>query len=236
MHRLAIFVEGYTELVFVDKLLNEVAGSKNIIIEKRKIRGGSTVQRTMRQICATKQETDQKFYIQIFDCGGDDLVKNRILEEHENLTKKGYVKLIGLRDVRPQFSHAEIPRLEQGLRYKIKTNLAPVSFILSVLEIENWFLSEHTHFHLIEPSITVDAIKAQLGFDPENDDMSQRLTPADDMNDCYQIGGEEYRKDNSSRTAKKLDYAQVYFNLRGKIPYLDRLLSDIDEFLDLETT
>jgi len=233
MHRLAIFVEGYTELIFIEKLLEEIAGGKNIIIEKRVIRGGSAVPRTLRLISAIKEDTGQKFYIQIFDCGGDEQVKTRILEEHEGLTNKGYIKLIGIRDVRPQFTQNDIPRLEKGLRYQIKTKFAPVSFILSVLEIEAWFLSEHTHFPKIDPSITASSIKAQLGFDPVNDDMSQRLSPSTDIHDCYQIGGKSYKKRKTTRTVKNLDYAHVYLGLRPKIPYLDRLLTDIDDFLDL---
>ncbi|OWK45365.1 hypothetical protein FRUB_01696 [Fimbriiglobus ruber] len=49
----------------------------------------------------------------IVDCGGDHQVKSRILEEHENLTKTSYQKIVGIRDVRPDFTSADIPRLEK---------------------------------------------------------------------------------------------------------------------------
>jgi hypothetical protein len=38
MSKLAVFVEGYTEVVFVDKLIEEIAGESNIRIEHREIR------------------------------------------------------------------------------------------------------------------------------------------------------------------------------------------------------
>lgn len=231
MNRLAIFVEGHTEVVFVEKLIEEIAGQNKVLIEHREIRGGSKARRTIGIIKAAKPNTGEKYFVLLVDCGGDDLVKTRIREEHENLTKNGYSRLIGIRDVRPKFTHGDIPKLEAGLPKYIKTSLAPVTFILAIMEIEAWFLAEATHYPRIEPSITVAAIKANLGFDPENDDMEQRLCPADDLNACYAIGGKAYMKNQAKVTVDALDYALIYTDLRSKINYLDRLISVIDAFL-----
>jgi hypothetical protein len=153
------------------------------------------------------------------------------MEEHENLTRSGYSRIIGLRDVRPKFTYAEIPRLEMNLPKYIRTSLAPVTFILAIMEIEAWFLSEATHFQRIDPSITVAAIKATLGFDPENDDMGQRFTPAEDLNNCYRIGGKTYTKRQAQVTIHALDYTYMYVELQNKIRYLQRLIAEIDAFL-----
>ena len=230
MNRLAVFVEGYTEAVFVEKLIEEIAGQNKVLIEHRKIRGGRTTPRRMWALKASKP-TGEEYYVLLLDCGGDELVKTRIQEEHDNLTKKGYSRLIGIRDVRPTFTHGDIPKLEAGLPKYIKTSLAPVVFILSIMEIEAWFLAEATHFPRIEPSITVAAISANIGFDPENDDMEQRLCPADDLNACYALGGKAYVKHHAKITVDALDYALIYTELRSKINYLDRLISVIDAFL-----
>lgn len=215
MNRLAIFVEGYTEVVFVMKLIEEIAGNK-VQIEHREIRGGTTTKRTMALIKATKPETGLKNFVLLLDCGGDDLVKTRILEEHYNLTKKGYSRIIGIRDVRPTFTHADIPRLEANLLKYVKTSLIPVQFILAIMEIEAWFLAETTHYPKVDPAITVVAIKTKLGFDPENDDMQQRLAPADDLNNCYAIGGKTYVKRGAKNTVNALDYALIYMGLWKK--------------------
>jgi hypothetical protein len=114
MKRLAVFVEGYTEVVFVERLIEEIAGHNRVQIEHRQIRGGSSTPRIVRQISASSP-TGQKYYVLLFDCGGDSQVKTRILEEHENLTKNGYSRVIGIRDVRPTFSYGEIARLESSL-------------------------------------------------------------------------------------------------------------------------
>ena len=231
MNRLAIFVEGYTEVAYVEKLIEEIAGKNRVLIEHRRIQGGSSVKRTIKIIKAAKPATGQQYFVLLIDCGGDESVKTRIIEEHENLTRSGYSRIIGLRDVRPNFTYAEIPRLEMNLPRYIRTSLAPVTFILAVMEIEAWFLSETTHFQRIDPSITVAAIKATLGFDPENDDLEQRNNPAEDLNNCYCIGGKTYTKRQAQVTIDALDYLCFYMELQNKIKYLQRLIAVIDAFL-----
>jgi hypothetical protein len=230
MNRLAIFVEGYTEVVFVERLIEEIAGGK-VLIEQREIRGGTASKRTMRLIKATKPHTGQEYFVLLVDCGGDETVKTRIREEHETLTSKGYSEILGVRDVRPKFTHADIPKLEANLRKYIKTSLVPVQFILAIMEIEAWFLAETTHYARIDPAITPAAIKATLGFDPVNDDMELRLAPADDLNNCYAIGGKAYAKHQAKDTVAALDYALIYMALTQKFRYLARLIGTIDSFL-----
>ena len=113
----------------------------------------------------------------------------------------------------------------------MKTSLIPVQFILAIMEIEAWFLAEATHYPKIDPSITVEAIKARLGFDPENDDMQQRDAPADDLNNCYAIGGKTYKKHKAKDTVDALDFALIYMEICNKLDYLKRLITSIDDFL-----
>jgi hypothetical protein len=231
MKKLAVFVEGYTEVVFVEKLIEEIAGKANVRIEHREIRGGSKKRRSFARVRAAQLDTGQRYFVLIVDCGGDHLVKERIQEEHENLTRSGYSKIVGLRDVRPDFTHADIPRLERGLPMFIKTALIPVEFCLAILEIEAWFLAETAHFPRIDPAITLPAIKAALGFDPETDDMEQRLTPADDLNACYAIGGKAYQKHAAKDTVDALDYSIIYVDMLKKFKYLEKLIGSIEAFL-----
>ena len=173
MNKLAAFVEGRTEALFIKKLIEEIAGKNNVEIEQQRIIGGSNIRRSIQIVEAAKPNTGQKYYVLIMDCGDDSAVKSRIIEEHENLTKSGYSKIIGMRDLRPDFTILDIAKLEMNLPKYIKTSLCPVVFVLSVMEIEAWFLAEVKHFHTIHPAITVAAIKSKLGFDPENDDLEQ---------------------------------------------------------------
>lgn len=232
MQRLAVFVEGQTELRFVAKLLEELAGKNNVTIETRRIVGGSTVPRKTIILEGKSRVSETKFYALIFDCGGDHQVKSRIVEEHEGLTKAGYSIIIGMRDVRPDFQRAEIPQLEQGLRTRLKTSLAPVEFILCAMEVEAWFLSEATHFERIDPVIKIEAIRLSLGFDPSADDLSLRPTPAIDLDACYQLANIRYEK-GSVRTTNALDYLEIFAVLPARIPYLQKFIELLDNFLTL---
>jgi hypothetical protein len=233
MRKLAIFVEGYSELLFVDNLVREIIGEQHLTIQLHQIRGGSTVPRSISIMRITKATTDEKFYIQIIDCGGDALVKTRILEEHKNLTDAGFEKIIGIRDVRPDFTLAEIPKLRTGLKLYIKTSLAPVEFILAIMEVEAWFLAEVNHFPTINPALNEALIFTSLGFNPANDDLSLRPDPANDLDQAYKLVGEGYDKTRAhiERTVNNLDYSNVYFETSKRFSDLGVLTGSIENFI-----
>lgn len=231
MNKMAIFVEGYTEVVFVDKLIREVAEKNAVLIQWRRIVGGTTCARRNLQIQAEGPHGGQEHFVVIHDCGGDDAVKTRMTEEYPSLAGSRYSTIVCIRDVYPRFKHAEIPDLEKNLPRFVRTKPIIVDFILSIMEVEAWFLAEYTHFPNIDAKITVPAIVAACGFDPINDDMQLRLTPADDMNHCYAIGGKTYEKRNAQATVAAIDYAHVYAGLVDKFPYLKRLCDIIATFL-----
>jgi hypothetical protein len=230
MNRLAVFVEGYTELILADKLITEIAGGKRVRLERRRIRGGATRRRTMRLLDAIEPDTGQEYYLLLVDCGGDDSVKTRIREEYDNLARAGYRTVIGIRDVRP-IDRADIPKLEHSLPLNVKTAPIRVFFILSIMEIEAWFMAEHTHFVAIDARLTPVFIQANMGFDPSIDDMELRDRPADDLNSIYGLVGQTYAKHRSVQTVNAMDFARVYLELPPRYPYLQLLVTNIDQFL-----
>ena len=231
MRRLAIFVEGYTELQFIERLLLEVAGRNHISIEKKRVSGGKKTPINISVLESPKPVSGEKFYVLLMDCGGDHRVSKRIHQQHKSLSENNYTKIIGIRDIRPDFSHADISRLEVDLKKYIKTSLIPVEFILSILEIEAWFLSEFNHFSKISSEITIASIESALGFNPEKDDLSLREDPTTDLKNVYAMGGETYEKGGDEKTLNALDYSFIYLELKDKIPYLDKLVKSIDDFL-----
>lgn len=231
MNRLAVFVEGHTEALFIERLIENIAGAYRVQFDYRMLRGGVRAPRKYQQIRITNSGSNQDSYVLIVDCGGDDLVKTRILEEHENLTRSQYTKIIGIRDVAPRYRRADIPLLTASLQKYVKSSLIPVEFVLSVMEIEAWFLAEFTHLARIHSSITTAAVRAALGFDPELDDSSLRTAPAADLAACYRIGGHTYSKSAVDRTISALDFERIYLELPSKIPFLNALIASIDSFL-----
>lgn len=232
MHRIAIFVEGYTELLFAEKLVLEIAGQKNVRIEKKRIQGGTSCARTVVTLESASGDPGAKFYVLLFDCRGDNQVKPRIREELAGLTNLGYWKVVGLRDIYPEFKRHDIPALRQHLKTGIPTKLAPVEIILAEMEVEAWFLSEHTHFERIDAQLTPALIEQSLGFSPERDDMTQRETPAHDLAQAYGLVNAVYTKGGMT-TIEALDYAYLYTEVADKVSALNQLTSTIDEFLSI---
>lgn len=231
MRRIAFFVEGFSEMLFIEQLIVTIADANQVVVEQRQIIGGSKVPRKVVVVKAAEPNTGQGFYALIIDCCGDHQVKTRLLEEHEGLTKAGYEKIVCVRDVRPTFTREQIPLLEMGLRKYVKGALAPVDFILSTMEVEAWFIAEYNHFSKIDPKITIDEIVALIGFHPENDDPSLRDEPAEDLRKCYALAGKTYEKSEAIRTIQALDYAYIYTDLGERVPAIKRIASHIDSFL-----
>ena len=239
MKKLAFFVEGYTEVLFLERLIPEICGAHKVVIDHKKIRGGgkkSGIKKTYSHVKATKTSGNEEYYFLIYDCGGDKLVggdksvASEIHTQHEYLSNNGYSKIIGIRDVRPNFTYPQIPKLEVDLRKYIKTKLIPVEFILSVMEIEAWFLAEYKHFKKIDPLLTLDLIRYNLKFDPANDDLKQRPIPQEDLNNCYSLVGKEYVKYDPI-TTNSLDFAHIYLDVKNKFTHLEKLIGCINSFI-----
>ncbi len=231
MKRLAIFVEGQTEQLFVRRLLCEIAGEKNVSITELKSRMSKKGNRSFTVINATSDSPSAKYYVLIYDSGSDSQVKSDIVDNYDNLSRSAYEKIIGLRDVYP-VNISDIDRLERGLRYGVKTKPIPVNIILAVMEIEAWFLGETTHFTKIHSALTLDRITRLLNFDPTQHDVESRACPSDDLHNIYQLEGLAYTKKRSNclRTVNALDCNVMYLGLSQTIKSMGSFIKEIDAF------
>lgn len=234
MRKIAFFVEGAGEMLFVERLLSEVAEIKDVLITKKKIRGGGKSGRVAKyftEVGAVREATDENYYVLIYDCGGDRLVAQRIREEHASLTASGYERIIGIRDVRPDFSREDVPKLRQGMEGVIQPGLTPVVFILSMMEVEAWFLAEYTHFERMHPELNPEVIEAALGFNPRTFTASNRDFPAKDLENSYLLKGVVYDKWGVQSTIDNLDFALIYTDLVSVVPEFSALAGVVDTFL-----
>lgn len=233
MRRIAFFVEGKTERLFVTRLLKEAANDGQLLIDEKTARGGGKTGKPLvyTQINAIRPTTNEQYYALIVDCGSENNVKVRLHGDHADLTNKGYERIVGMRDVRPTYDRDSVDLLRKKMRAAINKQLAPVSFVLPLMEIEAWFLAEHSHFIRISPEISPPAIQQALGFNPETDDMSARDAPADDLHDCYQLAGFAYNKTNAMRTVNALDMTFVWADLADRVPALRHLVRIVNDFL-----
>jgi hypothetical protein len=229
MRRIAFFVEGLTEQLFLIKFIEEVYGKTRIAITSMKGSGGNRSDISFTTITADSITTETEYYILIVDCGGDSNLRSYIMDQRNSLAKNEYSKIIGIRDVYPT-PRSDAHRLKYGLYYELPQNPISIDFVLSVMEIEAWFLSEHTHFRRIDNKLSPSLINQSLSFHPENEDMELREKPAEDLHNTYQLVGKAYNKDRArvERTVNAIDYSELYFNTKPQS--LIQLKTELENF------
>lgn len=233
MKKIAIFVEGLTEQLFVEQLLLKIVGQKHLVIHKAKATGGKTKRRHVSIIEASTPTDTCRYLALIVDSSGDSRVASDIRERYQSLAQAGHSAIIGIRDVYPN-TRAQIFQVRQQCAFRVPQAPIPVYFILGVMETESWFIAEHTHFAQIDKLLTPAATAAALTYDPASYDIQLREHPAQDLDTAYKTVGCRYikRRDNIQRTVEVLDYAEVYLNVSTRFPDLKLLVGCIDAFLN----
>jgi hypothetical protein len=226
--KLAIFVEGKTEQIFVNKLLREIAGTINISIEIQSQEGRKFVEVIMKDI----ETSATKFFVLIYNSGSDIRVASDMKKQYKKLTESGYERIIGLRDIYPR-SIIQKSKLQSELENVLPKGSIPINIVIAVMEVEAWFLAEYNHFLKIDPRLTPEQIQAMFGFNPQTDDMEQRPHPADDMKQIYNYVGKGYHKSEKQLNglASHLDYEFIYMHLANSVPSLGEFVGYIDKFM-----
>jgi hypothetical protein len=234
MKKVAFFVEGLTEQFFLQSCLAEIFGLKKIVIETRSMSGGSKSKTNIVQISTTPNSGSVEYYALIINCNGGESVKSYILDRRDTLIAAEYSKIIGLLDVYPKFKRDEIDKYEKGLYFKTPQKDLEIKFILSIMEIETWFLAEHSHFERIDPLLNVNLISASLGFNPQTDNMELRDEPANDLSNCYKLVGKTYNKKtaNINRTVNAIDYSKIYLDTLKSVTSLNELIVEIEKMFE----
>jgi hypothetical protein len=52
------------------------------------------------------------------------------------------------------------------------------------------------------------------------------------MNNCYKIGGKEYRKSDATVTVAALDYASMYLQHGKRFPHFGKMVVSLEGFLN----
>lgn len=234
MKKLAIFVEGETELIFIEKLILEIGESKDIIINKRKLTGGNRCPVIETVVGETKIYNGEKYQILIYCSCNDEKVLSDINEQYSSLIQKGYTRIIGVRDLYPkQYDDKNI--IEQQIKnYLERQGMHNVKIILAIMEIETWFIAEHTHYSRLHPQLTLEYISRNVQPNLNNiSNFEQEIQePATMLHEIYSLVGYAYKKRENQvlRTVNNLSYEELYINTRLKVPSLNELISELDSF------
>ena len=228
--KVAFFVEGQTELIFVEKLLKEYFGEKNLAIETQRMRGGSNSPITITRLSASNSSDETKYFVLITDCGGDTTVKSYVLDQRDSLIRANYSAIIGLLDLYPR-TQEEFHKYHYGLYFRVAQNPIPIDFAISVMEIESWFIGEYSHFPKIDDQLTIELINQNLGIDVTTMNYEIIDKPSETLNEIYKLVNKSYskNKDKAERTVNCLDYSRVYFELPDQISSLKNFIELVKE-------
>ncbi len=233
MKKLAVFVEGQTEQIFVEKLIKHISGNKNIAIEIQIVDGPPY---NLRYKDCKKRPCDLSqidHYILIYNCTQDGKVKPAIIDRYDSLNKQNYSKILGLRDIYPILDKKEIEKLIKYLDLGLKSFSIPTNITLAKMELESWFLAEHTHFARVEPMLTLDYIEQHTGFNLTSLDIENDIEhPSHTLKEIYQLVGRSYNKKekNVNNLTDKLDYEYLCNDLTCKLAHLKEFVAHLEEF------
>ena len=233
MKKIAFFVEGQTEQIFVNRLVKEILGYNDVTIIQKKISGGTNAPKkeTLKGYSISRKS---KYTVLIYDCGSDNRVKSEILENVISLRESGYSSIIGIRDLYP-LPMEDLPRLEKGLKflpYEFRSLQDPYGMVVVVQEVETWFLAEASHFQKVDKRLTGRFIKKRLGFDPYVTNSVSREHPSDDLNRIYKLVGKSYTKKywQVDKLVKRLDFSKIFDDMSPHMSALDELIKMIFKF------
>jgi len=225
--KIAIFVEGQTELIIVREFLLKWYEYANISLNCfNQFKTGLTT-----KVEYEFTNPDSTKYFQIVNVGNDNAVLQRILDNEKSLFKKGYFKIIGLRDmysksyrkavqnqiineeINQKFIHADHKEIERS-----SSNSNQIHFHYAIMEIEAWLWGLKNVFRKIDHRFTREHILEQTGFDIEVDDPETMLYhPSKKLTELFSEIGKSYNKSKGSVSSfeshiEKTDYQNLLDN------------------------
>ena len=206
MRKIAIFVEGLAEQIFVREMLLRVYGYTNVGIQCYKLHA----QRDEKAPYPFPNGGDagpeeQDNYYMIVNVEGENMVLSAIKSRITRLQDVGFEKIIGLRDMycdeyhrhsKRQIDNSVSERFIRGHDKQIE--LIPhqelIRFFFAIMEVEAWFLGFEEIFSRIDPKLTTSYIREQTGIDLTNDPETTIYHPAEAIRQIFLLIDKTYKK------------------------------------------
>jgi len=218
--KIAIVVEGYTELIFIREYLCCMF-DYNVFIRCISILRDNEFDDKIRGF--GDKSSENHFYL--LNANSDVLVVPQIIRMEDFLFEQGYQKIIGLRDMFSKKYKDEVPSREiieainqeiiEIHEIEIRENTTfpdKIKICFAIMETEAWFLGLHEVFEKIDKKLTVDFINKELEINlQEIDPETEIFHPATLVKKIYKLVDKNYGKhasDTNTITGKltKEDY------------------------------
>lgn len=225
MSALAIFVEGQTELVFVERLLFEMFGYQGLRIELEEQHGWF-----YREIGIRGAPPENACHnVLLINCACDGKVLSAIEERANKLQHAGYERIIGLRDIYPAPSD-ELEEIYELIANRLVSMPLPCKIVIAVREIEAWFIADTKHFSRYNPLLTPAFILQKIGVDIAQKDVEQIPHPSELLSRIYNLVGGTYGKKlkEAHRVVKILNYEYLYLEAPDCVPALKKFFDELD--------
>jgi hypothetical protein len=201
MKKVAVFVEGQGEQVFVRHLLYYLLEPSKLSFECLRL-----CSETLEEVPYAYENKQAEVYFLIINTQGDGSVLPAIKKREQGLFRQGFNKIIGLRDMYSQ-AYSEIsPRIIdnnviqqfiEGAKRSIATMSQPdkIHFHFAIMELEAWWLCMYTLFAKIDKQLTVEFISQKLGYDLSAIDAEKVFFhPASNVTKILNLVGINYNK------------------------------------------
>ena len=225
MSAFAIFVEGQTELVFVERLLFEMFSYQRLRIEREEQHGG-----LYHEIGVRGAPPENAYYnVLLVNCACDGKVLPAIEERAKKLRKAGYDGILGLRDIYPRPSN-EVEEIYKLTADRLESMPLPCKLVIAVREIEAWFIADTGHFVQYDPLLTLAFIREKIDVDLARQDVEQIPHPSELLKKIYNLVGGTYRKKlkEAHRVVDLLNYEYLYLEAPESVPALKKFLDELD--------
>lgn len=239
--RIAIFVEGRTELVFLRALLSNyltMGKWKVSEIDFRSHRFERFVFRRLDDLAGQVQSE-----VIIIDSGSDETVLTRLKQNYKRMKDKGFSAILGLRDLQSRQLEkygSDFIANSRKLLSKLTTG-RDLQLHFAKMTTEAWFLADWTFLQRLDSRLNVQEIKSSLNLDLAAIDPQEPLTsPSKTLEDILRLVNMRYCKheEDIKQIVRHLDWHFLLFEIReqGKISCFFEFIDGLDEILNSEHT
>ncbi|MCK4830402.1 hypothetical protein KA005_82555 [bacterium] len=201
MTKVAIFVEGQSELIFLRYFLPLRLGW-----EKISFRCVNLYADEMRGSPYEHPNPYAEVHFLIVNVANDEKVLSAVKDREKYLIQHGYEKIIGLRDMYSEeyrkkagdiINDRIITQFINAFQETIEKMSEPdkVKMCFAIMELEAWFLGVYNIFERLDPVLTVVYIEERLGFNLSViDPQTEFFKPADRVTDILGLVDRSYQK------------------------------------------
>ena len=204
--KLAVFVEGQTELVFVREFLKQWYGYDVNVV------GFDCYNLLAKEFCDAEYKygsEDSENYFMIVNVGNDNSVLSSIIGRLKFLRNKGFQLVVGLRDmyssqyIKDAHKHEivdEVSRQHVESVKKILSDLEDgvfVDFHFAIMEVEAWFMGMDDFMERLDGRLTRDFVSQNLNISLDDDPEKTMFHPAAELGKIYALVGKQYDKHKS---------------------------------------